>query len=604
MMNGELDQVLRYYYEELSYLREMGQIFAARYPKVAQRLELGPTEIGDPHVERLIEAFAFLTGRIRRILHDDFPEIAGELLSVLRPHYLCPIPAMTVAVLEADPQQATSGEPIPRGTPLFATAAGGETCWFRTCYPVEVWPLRVTDAGFVPLSRWSFPGGAQRAAAVLSVTVEAGKAPLPELAIEDRPLDRLAFFLHGDPTLVYALHELLLAQTEAIWVVPDRGTPRELPPKALRPLGFDADHAVLPDPPTDHPAFRLLQEYFVFPEKFHFVELAGLAGLGERRLELLFFLKRAPESHLAVSARTFCLGTTPVINLFPKTSEPIHLDQTRTEYRLIPDARREAATEVHSVLEVTGNDGVDRRTKVYAPFYSYSHGLAERGHRTFWHARRVLSQRAGAVGTDVLLSFLDLDWKPTLPAEDTVYARTLCTNRDLPRHLPEGARLSSDGAGSAFAISCLKRPSLPRSPALGGQVLWRLLSHLSVAHLGFAGEETALSSLQETLRLYAEAYAPSQQQQIEGLTGLSARKVPRLLPGDPWGGFVRGTEVTLTFDERRFAGSSAFLLAAVLERFLALQASLNSFTELVVLSEQREGEWKRWPPALGDRPLL
>lgn len=606
MSTGEIDQVLRFYYEELSYLREMGQIFAERHPKVAQRLELGPTEVADPHVERLIEAVAFLTGRIQRALHDDFPEIARELLGALHPHYLAPIPSMAVALFEPDLQQATSGELVPRGTRLFTTAAGSEeTVWLTTCYDTEVWPLRVAAAGFEPLDRWQLPGAAQQAATIIKVSLTAGKAALPEMDLSDRPLSRLRFYLHGEPHVVHSLYELLCGQTVALWAVPDRGRPRELALSALSPVGFEDDQAVLPDPPNDHPAYRLLQEHFVFPEKFFFFDVSGLEGVGERAFDLLFFLRRAPERHLTVTERTFCLGATPVINLFPKTSEPIHLDQRQTEYRLIPDARRESITEVHSVLSVTGAVGPDRRARVYSPFYSFEHDLAERGQQAFWHARRVLSsQRGEEIGTDVLLSFLDLDWRPTLPAEDTVYARTLCTNRSLPLHVPDRGRLMSDGAGASFTISCLKRPTTPRSPALEGQLVWRLVSHLSTTHLALTGDGLGLKSLKELLRLYTDAYSPSEQKQVDGLTGLASKKVARLMPDDLYGGFVRGTQVRLTFDEARYAGSSAFLLASVLERVFGLFASLNSFTELVIDSQQREGEWKRWPPRAGHRRLL
>lgn len=608
MSTGDLDRLLRFYTEELSYLRDMGQIFAERYPKIAQRLELGPTEIGDPHVERLVEAFAFLTGRLQMALHDDFPEIARELLDALHPHYLAPLPSMGVARFEPDLQGATSGEPIPRGTKLFARPedVGSERagdvgpCWFRTCSPVTVWPVRVAEAGFVPLEEHlSFSGAAQRAASVLRLVLEPGQASFADLG-----LDRIRFYLHGTPTRIYPLYELLFAQTLTVWAVPDRGPARELSATALRPLGFDDDEAVLPDPPNDHPAYRLLQEYFVFPEKFHFLEISHLEGLGERRLEILFFFARAPESALPIRAENFCPGATPVINLFPKTSEPIHVDQTRTEYRLIPDVRRQDVTEVHSILGVHGAAGPDRRRREYAPFYSLHHDLAERGHGTFWHARRVLARREGVLGTDVLLSFLDLDWHPSLPADETIYAQTLCTNRDLPTHIQERGRLMSDGAGSDFLIYFVKRPIRPRTPPLDGQTLWRLVSHLQVSHLSLTDDEQGLNALREMLRLYIDAYAPSEQQQVGGVQSLDSRKVARLMADDPHGGFVRGTEVLVTFDEDRYQGSSAFLLASVLERVFGLFASLGSFTQLVIQSRQREGEWKRWPPRAGDQPLL
>src|SRR5205809_901704 len=82
------EDFLRYYHGELTYLRRMGAIFAERYPKLAGRLELSPHDCADPHIERLLESFAFLTARIQRRLDGEFPEFTSALLGVLYPHLL------------------------------------------------------------------------------------------------------------------------------------------------------------------------------------------------------------------------------------------------------------------------------------------------------------------------------------------------------------------------------------------------------------------------------------------------------------------------------------------------------------------------------------
>ncbi len=602
------EELLRYYWEELTYLRKMGQRFARRYPKVASRLELEPEQCPDPHVERLIESFAFLTGRIQRDLDADFPEIAQELLNILYPQFLLPVPSLSIARFEVDPDRGklTTGFEIPRHTPLFAAARHGRICRFRTCYPVELWPVEVTEAAFESPDLYSFLDDRPRIASVLRLRLVSRADPIAELEMR-----RLRFFLNGDPILICKLYELILNDTAQVAVVGEPGgRPRFLPGEAVQPVGFGVDEEVLPYPRHAHPAFRLLQEYFVLPEAFYFFDLAGLDAEGlaaedAQGYDVLILLERQPDKRAAIDAETFALGCTPIVNLFTKTSEPIRVDHRKLHYRLVPDQRRESTTEIHSIQAVTGSSDVADRSRAYEPFYSFSHAMAERHQKAFWHAKRVPSQRQGLEGSDVLLSFLDLEWQPSLPPDETVYAHTLCTNRELAGELPSGAILQSDEAMPVGRIVCLKKPTRQIPPPLDGATLWRLVSHLSLNYLSLSEGGESLKALQEILRLYSIPGVPSIEQQIAGVRELSQRKVMRRIREESWRGFCRGTEITLTFDESLYVGSSAFLFASVLNHFFALYTSTNSFTEVVIKkSHQRLGVWKRWPPMAGEKIIL
>lgn len=616
------EDFLRYYWEELLYLRRLGASFARTYPKVAARLELEADESPDPHVERLIESFAFLTARIQRNLDNDFPEIAAELLGVLYPHLVDPVPSMTVVRFDVDPDRGklTSGFPVPRHTPLFVHADGGAICRFRTCFPVTLWPVELTEARFDSPDRFPFLDRAGEVATVLSLSIETRADPLHEL-----DMDRLRVHLAGDQILAEGLYELLFNNLLGVVVLPDGedGEPdparrRHLHPSAVQPVGFAEEEALLPYPPHAQPAYRLIQELFAFPEKYRFMDLVGLDGHGaSERLTMHFLFDRLPAPRLTVSPSNFVLGATPAINLFEKTSEPIRMDHRRLEYRLVADRRREKTTEVHSVLSVSssatppgrrgeGSDGV----REFAPFYAFHHGMERRGQKAYWHARRVLSLYQDVTGTEMLLSFLDLDFKPGHPPVETVFAHTLCTNRALAEQLPAGTELQTDQVAPVARIVCLKKPTAQISPPLGGQTLWRLVSHLSLNYLSLSSGEESLRALQEILRLYCTNESPVARQQIAGLAALEQRRVARQVGwqegagrGDGWRGFCRGLEVTLTFDESLYVGSSAFLFASVLNRFLGLYAPTNSFTQLRIRSLQREGEWKRWPPMVGARPF-
>jgi len=605
---SEKDDLLRAYWRELGYLRRMGSAFAQTYPKVAGRLELGSDASPDPHVERLIESFAFLTARIQHNLDSEFPETAVELLNILHPHYLNPVPSMAVARFDVDPERGkiTSGFEVPKHTALFATSSPepeGPVCRFRTCYPVVLWPIEVTYAGFESVDQFDFLDTAAGVGTVLRLRLEARAGTLADLE-----LDRLRFYLDGDRMLVHQLYELIFCQARGVVLLPEgdhRRVPVRLGAEALQPVGFGRNEEVLPYPPFSQPAYRLLQEYFTFPEKFLFVDLAGLGAHGSQKaVDVLILLNRSPRERLPIDRDTFVLGCTPIINLFPRTTEPIRVDHRRTEYPLVPDARRERHTEIHSILMVSSSSDPRNRTRIYEPFYSFNHQMAERGHNAFWHARREASLRKDVPGTEMVLSLVDLDFRPYLPPSETVYAHTLCTNRRLAEQLLVGALLQADVAAPVSRIVCQNRPTPQLDPPSDGSTLWRLISHLSLNYLSFSNDEDSLKALREILKLYSFSERAPVHHEIQGIRRMALKKVMHRVGRDAWRGFCRGTEVTLTFDEDAYVGGGAFLLASVLNRFLALYASINSFTQLVIRSQQREGEWKRWPSMAGEQMVL
>ncbi|HZN05804.1 MAG TPA: type VI secretion system baseplate subunit TssF [Pyrinomonadaceae bacterium] len=621
MIANSHEELLKYYKSELTYLRRMGGVFAERYPKVAKRLELGRDECADPHVERLIEAFAFLTGRLQHEIDSEFPDITSALLNILYPQLTSPIPSMAIAQFNIDPEQGkmTTGFTIDRHTSLFADAANGVFCRFRTCYPVTLWPLKVGGAVLESTRHSNFIDADSKAVMALKLKVEC----LPGGKLNELSVDRLRFYLNGDPMSVKTLYEMLFCDVHDVAIqIPGARTPIFLGPNAIQPVGLEAYDDMLPHPPNVHPGYMLLLEYFAFPKQYLFFDLCFDQSNPERRqktntlldfmpnneaseFEVFLLLNRRPTENLVIDENTFCLGCTPIINLFPKTTEPIRLDHRSLEYPLIPDKRRERTTEIHSILSVSASSNDTDKTQQLEPFYSYNHRLETSNHSAFWHSRRVPAQRKDVPGTEMVLTFLDLDLKPRLPAMQTVYAHTLCTNRDLPSELPVGAVFQMEQHApldKERPIVCLGKPTHPVPAPSHGATAWRLVSHLSLNHLSLSDERDSLPALKEILRLYC--HKESHHKLIEGIKEMSCRKVMRHIGNDPWRGFCRGNEVTLVLDEDYYEGSGGFLFGAVLNRFLASYAAVNSFTQLIVKSKQREGIWKKWEPMSGETVLL
>jgi len=605
---------LRNYYEsELTFLRQAGAEFADKYPKIASRLLLEPDRCEDPHVERMIESFALLAARVHLRIDDDFPQITEALLNILYPHYLCPIPSMSVAEFHTDPERGklTSGLQVPKGTVLYSRPVEGVPCKFRTCYNTTLWPLKISQAQWLTPDRLS-PTLRSSEAAVLRVTIEC----FPDITLDKLAVDSLAFYLSGEGAVVHALYELLCRNCTRI-VVREPGSPKtqgiELPARNLRPMGFGEDEDVLPYPRRSFVGYRLLQEYFAFPEKFLFVSLNGLSqlqGTGfKSKAEILFLIApfeqdgRHQRLEVAVDAKTLRLGCTPIINLFSQTAEPVLVDQTRHQYPVVPDARRRQTMEVYSVDEVVSTDPESHETVTYQPLYAQRHAVQDSS-PAYWYITRLPSNRKGDEGTDVFVSLVNISATPMELDYDTVTVRCTCTNRDLVTRLPFGSEngdFEMAGAAAIKKIVAVRKPSATLRPPLDGKTLWCLVSHMSLNYLSLVDE--GKSALQKILDLYDFSDSPDVKKQIGGITTVNSRRHFARVISEHGVSFALGTRVEMEFDEEQFSGGGAYLFASVLEKFFGLYASMNSFSQLVARSRQRKEPLGEWPPRAGQSIL-
>ncbi|WP_282609166.1 type VI secretion system baseplate subunit TssF [Pelagibius sp. Alg239-R121] len=606
------DELLPYYNRELTYVRKLAAEFADAHPKIAGRLRLSADAVEDPHVARLIEGFAYLTARIRHKIDDDFPELTDALIGALYPHYLAPIPSMSIVQFDCQADHTGSYE-VPRQTEIETEPVGGESCRFTTCYDTTIWPIAVENASLSgrPLAAPANPRGSG-AVAVLRLSL---KCLTKEMTFTQLGPETLRFFLRGQPQQVLPLQELLFNNAVSIALADGVSDPNPviLGPDAIKQVGFERDEGVLPYPARSFVGYRLLTEYFAFPEKFLFFDLSGLESKvlldAGNKLEVFIYLNRSSNDlERSVTAETFALGCTPMVNLFEQRAEPIALNQTSHEHRVVPDARREGVTEVFSIDSVTMSSP-DGDTMDVAPFYSLKHsGDPRRDHR-FWQAAR---RPAGQFdrGTEVYLSMVDLDYTPSMPANWTVSVGITGLNRDLPGKLPYGGGHPYlqlvEGASPVAKVNCLTAPTETLRPPAGPRGYWRLISHLSLNHLSITDAESGegADALREILKLYDFRDSAETRGVIDSVLSVKNRRVAARAASLGVGGVCRGMEVEIEFDEKGFSGSGLFLLAQVLERFLGLYCSINSFTRLTARVKGRSGVLRKWPPRAGDRTLL
>ena len=611
------DELLEYYERELTFLRGMGVDFAEKYPKIASRLVLEPDRCEDPHVERMLEAFAFLAARVHLKIDDDFPEITESLLGMLYPHYIRPIPSMSVVEFHLDPQQGklSTGFKIPRSALLYSKPVDGVPCKFRTGCDTTIWPVRVSEAQWRSPERLDPPLKAPEAVAACRIELRCDA----DLQFSKLDLHSLRFYLNGESNLIHTLYELLFNNCTQILVRdPDANFRNRLcawEPGRVRGMGFLDEEALLDYPRRSFTGYRVLQEYFAFPEKFFFIELSGLeqlaqAGFGSRA-EVIFLISpherndRQQVLELGISAKTFRLNCAPVINLFSHPAEPIRLDQTRHEYPVIPDIRRKNALEVISVDDAMSSNPRSQEIVHFDPIYSYRHAIRDDAGKAFWKVTRRPSGRKNDDGTEVWISLVDLSGRTARPGVETLTVHCTCSNRDLPSRLPfgnEAGDFEIEGVSVVKRIVALRKPTATLRPATGKGRLWRLISHLSLNYLSVA--EEGKEALQEILRLYNFSDSTFLDRQITGITSLSSRRSFARVLSEHGISFARGTRVELELDEEHFVGGGTFLFAAILEYFLGLYVTMNSFTQLSVRTRQRKEVLKEWPPRAGHRILL
>jgi type VI secretion system protein ImpG len=614
-----LEQLLPHYERELGYLRRNLREFAERYPKIAGRLLISGEVCEDPHIERMIESFALLNARIAKRLDDDYPEFTEALFEVLYPHYLRPFPSCSIAHMDfsgAATQQSTASV-IPRGTQLGTRPVRGAACTFRTVYPVAVAPLALANASFAaiikPPEAVRPPGGATSS---VSLTIA---STAEQVAIAQLGLSRLRVFIDGEPSFCAALRDALFMRTVGAYAEADRnGRWIRLAATPISAAGFDDDEALIDFPARSHAAYRLLTEYFCFPEKFNFfdIDLAAAARalpLGAKSITLHLALSGIrSDSNTArmldtLSTNNVLLGCTPVVNLFRQRGEPIRLTHTSASYPVLADARRAFAYEVQSIdsVKLVRQTPQGESVVQFRPFYSLKHAQTPEQSGHYWAMRRddMLAERSP--GFETQISIVDIDFDPAEVETDTLNLELTCSNRDLPAALgygQPGGDLFLEGGSSARAISFLRKPTLSYRFERGHSAHWRLISHLSLNHLSLG--DGGLDAFREMLALYDLPRSPSSQRQISGIAAIDQKAATAWLPGNPFACLVRGVEVRLTIDEEAFVGSGIHAFTHIIERFLALYVHANSFTQLVVVSNKTGEELFKCTPRSGDLSLL
>lgn len=619
-------KLLDYYNRELAYLREMGAEFALRYPKVAGRLGMRGIEVADPYTERLMEGFAFLTSRVQLKMDAEFPRFSQRLLEMIAPNYLAPTPSMAVAELQPDSSKGDirNGFCVPRGTMMDSQTLkkSGVTCSYTTAQDVMLQPihLKQVELGGVPADApLNLLGLGQRGAtSALRIRIACDDAVL----LNHLNFNSLMFFLSGPDIQATQLLELIMAHGVGQYCQTVEKQPQRvaLPDDALHHEGFAADQALLPEDLRNFDGYRLLHEYFAFPQRFQFFSLHGLRPLlsrsaTARELEIVILLdKSEPALERVVDVSHMALHCTPVINLFPRVAERQRISESQYEYHLVVDKIRPLDYEIYSVNKLYASGS--QQEQVFRPFWStYSsddenygaYFSLRREQRTLSEQAQRYGTRTGYVGSEVFITLVDERQSPWSDELTHIAADVMCTSRDLPLMLiqQDQANFVMPDSIPVRKLTLRKGPTPPRPSLAEGLDTWRLVSHLQMNYLSLMEQEQGSGSgaLRQMLGLYANLAEAAVARQIEGIRHCQLRPVNRRVPEPGPIVFARGVGIDLKVDEQAFSGSSPWLMGSVLERVFSRLVAINSFTEMT-LSSQQSGEIAVWTPRMGKRALI
>ncbi len=607
------EQLNEYFASELAGLRSSIIEFSEENPSIAEELTLHKHNEGkshDPHIEMLIQSFAWMTSRLRQNIGTESAKLPSMLLQQLYPQLVSSIPSMAIAECHVNGFAANfengysldarqQMEPIKiEGNP--EEVAKLATCRMSSCHETILWPLKVENVKKQAINDHSeICRKFNKGQSIINLEI----TETDEGAAKDISLSNpLRFYINLDSSVRFKFYDFISRYFIGAVVLDENGiTVANLTQNDFKLCGFEDDERLLPPSNNQDLGFSLLQDYFNFPEKFMFFELSNMQQIQlQSNLNIkLVFSENLPKD-IQLNKHSIKLNCVPVINLFKKTSEPIPLHHKDYRYRLHPSR---VHYDCHEIIRVNKLFSVNKKgeNNELLPYFCFNNrGHDNKGYR--WLVQQETSHKKSLSGTETWLSIYDQDYAQTCPLGETLYAETLCCNRTACELFPKSQKFSLIGSSPVKELTLLTKPTRHRSCQLNNEHLWQLLSHFSIYYVSLTDKDLAKDILTRFLSLYACQDDPVSQRQIESIEKLEAVDDVQADLKEGWRGYYHGTKFTLTLIERKFEGSSAVLFGRVLYQFLALFCHINSFARLELKLGNRS--IYQWQPMSGHKVLV
>jgi type VI secretion system protein ImpG len=623
-----MDRVfLEYYEEELTHIRGLASEFAGMHPAIARNLSLDTVPCPDPYVERLLDGVAFLAARTRLKVDAERSRFARSILETLYPDMVAPSPACGMVVLKPGQQVQTMlvGHSVKRGTKLVSSLLPGLSTrsTYTTAQDVMLWPIEIKSVGYYQdrsalASAGIRSAGSDRVESALRVSIgRVGKGLLSELE-----LDQLDFCFAGRPKAP-AIFDTIFGACAGVAARPQGSGPLSTVSNPGM-IGIDDGEALLPRTRPTFEGYRLLREYFMMPERFHYIRIDGLRPIVRQcsgALDIVFMFNRPAPELADLAAADFELFATPVINLFERECNVFEIDPRKTRQVLHADRTRPRDFEIYRVLDVEDADTQGIEAAIPALFSlgqnrgsGWVYSVERRPRRAAEDEQRQGMTRTSYTGDDVFLAISrPAGTSPPRPLR-RVDVRALCTNRDLAilDDSPTLTLESGDPVETVKLLGAMRPPqasipaALPASAegeSRADELAWRLVAQLSLNFLSLAKDGQGSDPLHALLDLYADRGDARLARHVRSITRIESKPVVERLaiPGPMC--FGRGIEVTLQIDQSALSGHSSLLLSALLAKLFTRHAGINGFvrTRARLLQKQEE---VLWPITPGNRHLI
>ncbi|ASG07540.1 type VI secretion system baseplate subunit TssF [Vibrio anguillarum] len=591
------DSLLSYFEQELRFIRNETSQFAERHPGTARALGMRKDSIDDPQIARLIESVALMNGKLQQRLDESYPELTESLVNLLFPHYLRPIPSYSMldfAIFE----EANAKHSIPKGTEFDVASESGEPVVFRTSENIALLPIQVASAEvlFAPFEL-AKPVGAENAKAMLELTIEATDSGIE---LRDLDIDQLKLHLKGESHFALRLYDVL-ADGRCQVCIQNNGKSYSLGKSALQPIGFDVNDTILPYQAASFGGFKLLTEFFMFPERFQGfkLDLGNIMqhAIGSEFRIQIFLNEMSVVQARSIQAQHFSLFCTPLVNLQTKVSEPLQIDFTQKQYPIYLDASQGNDLEVFSVDEVL--DVTEGEPFKVCQIYGDKYNSTETALR--WqlvqdtHERGVL--RSGLKVADighVSATTSSRVWSVTTTATDGIRAGSLPVNSQVT---------CRESLTIPATMNLLRRPTLPVRSRDANKNVWALLCHLHFNYHAILGTDDPTATLKNVFDLYNHNQAVQNHIYIESLQNIEQEQVVAPIRVSGKTCFAYGTKISVTLDASNVNGGVS-LFGHLLDHFFAYFAGFNSFTQVDIYLEGQDGVYLSFPRRTGCKSLL
>ena len=600
------DRLYEIYEQELAVLRNQASEFGEMYPKIAGELRLGANKLEDPQVAMLMESVAFLNSRLRLKLDDEFPEICETYLNILYPHYLAPIPSISLVHFfnRPDVSLAPEGILIPRHSKLRTILNQQTECLFQTTQDLRVWPCSVEDVAFlrppypdnIGISDNSFHS-------ILKISLNSPRLSFGEY-IDFNP----SFFWTGAVNIGQCVLSMILYECKDVWIVtPEKSIKLDL--KNIIQKCFEKETGILPYSERSFDGFRILTEFFAFPEKFlsFNLNLANLPEITGNQLDIYFGFESTPGANTEkmINKNSFKTGCTPIVNLFEKRLEPLNLEENKKEYCLFPDITNKTSTTIHTVKELRIINPGGRVTMIPEVFSFLPEEIENMGNWTCCRKAPGTGDAGILDAPQMFINLVDFD-EDILSGGGVLDVKAICSNGMLPSMLPFGNGEPKitflDPDPSLSDPTMIFPPSRPCHDHLSSResFRWKLISHLLLNHISLSEGKNATVALKKIIDLYNFSSSPSNSKFVESIHSISTR--PTITKSTKITGIIlQGTEVFIEFKIGIIDKYSIFQFGAILEKFLSLYVDAFSFIKLTIKYAGESKTLYSWPVRIGEK---